>query len=139
MIYSQPPPVRPSTDHRVLVIDDSTVARQEVSRALQGSGIEVVQAGEGEEGLWRLRQQEVDLILTDVHMPIMDGLSFTRKLRALPKYKNIPVFVLTSDCTEDRIQEGKNAGVTAWILKPPKLDLLVATVRRALFKKMRHT
>lgn len=139
MTKSQLPPTNPSTDHRVLVIDDSAVARQEVSRALQSSGLEVVEAAEGEEGLWRIRQQDVDLIVTDVHMPVMDGLAFTRRLRALPNYQSVPVLVLTSDCTEDRIQEGKVAGVTAWILKPPKLELLVATVRRALFKGKRRT
>jgi two-component system chemotaxis response regulator CheY len=120
---------------RVLTVDDSSVSRRQIRNALEGAGINVSEAAEGVEALWRARQQPFDLILTDIHMPTMDGLEFIRELRKSPGYEQTPVYVLTSDGSRDRLAEGRAAGATAWIVKPPNLPLLVDAVLKAIAKR----
>jgi two-component system chemotaxis response regulator CheY len=120
---------------RVLVIDDSPQFRRQVVGALEASGLEVAEASEGYEALWRVRAEGVfDLILADVHMPNLDGIVFIREVRKLPEYKDVPIFVLTSDGSRNRREEGRAAGATAWLLKPPDLPALVHTVHAALLQ-----
>jgi two-component system chemotaxis response regulator CheY len=120
---------------RVLVIDDAPPFRRQVCDALVASGLEVVEASEGYEALWRARAEGVfDLILADVHMPNLDGIVFIREVRKLPEYKDVPIFVLTSDGSRDRREEGRVAGASAWLLKPPDLPALVHTVHAALLQ-----
>lgn len=118
----------------VLAVDDSAVARRQLREALERAGITVYEAAEGVEALWRARQQAFDLILTDVHMPTMDGLEFIRELRKSPGYSQTPVYVLTSDGCRERLAEGRAAGATAWIIKPPNMPLLVEAVLKATAK-----
>ena len=122
------------TAPRVLAVDDSAVARRQIREALQSAGIEVCEAGEGVEALWRARQQQFDLVLTDLHMPTMDGLELIRELRKTPGYEQTPVYVLTSDGCRERLAAGRAAGATAWIVKPPNMPLLVDAVRKATAK-----
>jgi two-component system chemotaxis response regulator CheY len=117
---------------RVLTVDDSATSRRQLRQALENGGIVVSEAAEGVEALWRARQQSFDLILTDIHMPTMDGLEFIRELRKSPGYERTPVYVLTSDGSRDRLAEGRAAGATAWIVKPPNLPLLVESIWKAL-------
>lgn len=117
---------------RVLLVDDAAVARSAVSRDLRARGFIVDSAGEGREGLWRLESQAFDIILTDVHMPTMDGIEFIRELRKMPNYAKTPVLVFTSDASRMRYEEGKAAGATAWLMKPVPTDLLVQALNRAL-------
>lgn len=123
-------------NHRVsgtiLVVDDSSTARRQLSEALQQAGLAVTEAAEGVEALWRARQHTFDLVITDVHMPVMDGLQFLRELRKLPKYGATPVYMLTSDCSKERLSRGRELGATAWVLKPPKLPVLVETICSAV-------
>jgi two-component system chemotaxis response regulator CheY len=120
---------------RILVIDDSPPFRRQVCGALEASGLEVVEASEGYEALWRVRAEGVfDLILADIHMPNLDGIVFIREVRKLPEYKDVPIFVLTSDGSRDRREEGRAAGASAWLLKPPDLPALVHTVHAALLQ-----
>jgi two-component system chemotaxis response regulator CheY len=123
-----------SVGPRVLTVDDSSVSRRQIRNALEGAGINVSEAAEGVEALWRARQQPFDLVLTDIHMPTMDGLEFIRELRKSPGYEQTPVYVLTSDGSRDRLAEGRAAGATAWIVKPPNLPLLVEAVLKAISK-----
>ncbi len=120
---------------RVLTVDDSSVSRRQIRNALEGAGICVSEASEGVEALWRARQQTFDLILTDIHMPTMDGLEFIRELRKSPGYEQTPVYVLTSDGSRERLAEGRAAGATAWLVKPPNLPLLVEAVLKAIGKR----
>lgn len=113
---------------RVLTVDDSAISRRQVKNALEQAGISVTEASEGVEALWRARQQSFDLVLTDIHMPTMDGLEFIRELRKSAGYERTPVYVLTSDASRERFQEARAAGATAWISKPPNLPLLVKAV-----------
>jgi two-component system, chemotaxis family, chemotaxis protein CheY len=122
---------------RVLVVDDSSVARRQLREALEAVGISVSEASEGVEALWRARQQPYDLIVTDIHMPAMDGLQLLRELRKLPGSEGTPVYVLTSDGSRERLAEGRAAGATAWIVKPANIPMLVKAVLNALGKRSR--
>lgn len=124
----------PGAPLRVLVVDDSRVSRIQLVETLTAAGIGVVEAGDGQEALWRARTEHFDLVLTDIHMPIMDGLELCQRLRELKQYKTTPVLVLTSDRTRERVQEGRKVGVTGWMTKPTKLELLAETVKHAVLK-----
>jgi two-component system chemotaxis response regulator CheY len=117
---------------RILVVDDASTSREVICNTLRRAGFQTAEATEGSEGLWRARSQIFDAVLTDIHMPTMDGLQFIRELRKLPGYKSTPVFVLTSDVSSARYAEGRQVGATAWLVKPPNLTSLVAVVRDAL-------
>jgi len=123
---------------RVLMVDDSSTSRRQMRLALENAGIVVAEASEGVEGLWRARQQVFDLVLTDIHMPTMDGLEFIRELRKNPGYEETPIYVLTSDGSRDRLAEGRAAGATAWVIKPPNLPLLVDAIVKATASR-RHS
>ena len=101
--------------------------------ALEAKGARIVEAENGREGLWRAREHVVDLVVADIHMPVMDGIRMVEELRKLPEYSSTPIFVLTSDAATTRAEEGKRAGATAWILKPVKTDLLWKAIEKALF------
>jgi two-component system chemotaxis response regulator CheY len=121
---------------RVLLVDDSAVARRQVREALAScNGMHVTEACEGQEALWKAKSGRFDLVITDVHMPTMDGLAFIRQVRLLPAYATVPILVLTSDLCRERLDEGRAAGATGWLIKPPRADALVMTVRRALFER----
>lgn len=117
----------------ILLVDDSETFRAPIRAALVAKGIRVIEAENGKEGLTRARTERVDLIFSDVHMPVMDGLQMVRELRALREYATTPIFVLTSDASGIRATEGKNAGATGWIVKPVRPDVLVKIVEKTLF------
>lgn len=117
---------------RILVVDDSATTRKQLCPGLQAAGMEVVEASDGSEGLWRAREQNFDLVLTDIHMPAMDGLVFVQRLRELPQYKDIPVVALTSDGSKERREEGRRLGIRAWVLKPPDIPALINGLRSVL-------
>jgi two-component system chemotaxis response regulator CheY len=116
----------------IMAVDDSASLRQMVSVVLRGGGYEVVEAVDGLDALSKLRGQELDLFLTDINMPRMDGLEFTRRLRALPQYRFVPIVLLTTESHADKKQQGKAAGATAWIVKPFNPDQLLAVVKKVM-------
>jgi two-component system chemotaxis response regulator CheY len=120
------------TKTRILVVDDSATSREVLCSSLRQAGFQTTEAMEGSEGLWRARSSTFDAVLTDIHMPTMDGLEFIRQLRRLPGYAKTPVFVLTSDVSRARFAEGREVGASAWLLKPPNLLALVTAVRESL-------
>lgn len=118
---------------RAMVVDDSRSLRQMVAFALQQAGFEVLEADNGEAALKGLAGQKVNLVISDVNMPVMDGLTFVKKLRADPAFKFVPVLMLTTEAGETKKAEGKAAGATGWIVKPfdvPKLLEVVGKVVR---------
>jgi two-component system chemotaxis response regulator CheY len=117
----------------ILVVDDSATARSQLRVAFEAKGAKVIEAENGREGLWRARAEKVDLIFSDIHMPVMDGLQMIQELRKHPDYADIPIFVLTSDAAGTRAAEGKKAGANAWIIKPINPELLWKAVEKALF------
>ncbi len=116
----------------ILAVDDSASMRQMVNFTLKGAGYEVVQAVDGVEALEYARLHSVDLVLTDVNMPRMDGITLVKELRALPTYRYTPMLVLTTESSQDKKMQGKQAGATGWIVKPFNPDQLLATIARVL-------
>ncbi|HEY1899831.1 MAG TPA: response regulator [Steroidobacteraceae bacterium] len=120
---------------RILTVDDSHVMRLMVKVTLEEAGHKVSQAGNGEEAL-RLAASEVfDMVITDINMAVMDGLTLTRKLRQLPAYRSIPMIALTTEATAQVKRAGREAGANAWVLKPFNPQRLVDTVARLLADK----
>lgn len=116
----------------ILTVDDSTSLRQMVGFVLRGDGYEVVEAVDGEDALSKLSGRDMHLILSDVNMPKMGGLELTRKLRAIPQYKFVPIILLTTESDPAKKQEGKAAGATAWIVKPFQPDQLLAVIKKVV-------
>lgn len=117
----------------ILIVDDSALVRSQLRAALEIKGARVVEAENGNEALWRARENAVDLVIADIHMPVMDGIRLVEELRRRPEHATTPIFILTSDAATTRAEEGKRAGANAWILKPVKPDLLWKAIEKALF------
>ncbi len=116
---------------KILIVDDSAAIRQSISFILKQEGYDTVEATDGLEGLSVLEGGEsVDLVITDVNMPNLDGIGFIRKARQLPKYKFTPILVLTTESQGSKMNEGKEAGATGWIVKPFNADKLLGIVRK---------
>lgn len=102
----------------IMIVDDSASLRQVVSIALKSAGYETVEACDGKDALSKLDGRKLHLIISDVNMPNMDGLSFVRAAKQLPAYKFTPVIMLTTEVSDARKQEGQAAGARAWVVKP---------------------
>jgi len=102
----------------VLVVDDSTSMRQMVSFTMKEAGFEVIEGANGEEALSKVQGKAVNLVITDLNMPVMDGMTLIRQLRTKPEFKFTPILMLTTESQEAKKQEGKAAGATGWIVKP---------------------
>lgn len=121
---------------KLLIVDDSTMLRDMLSYALnEGGYTDVVEAIDGVEGLQKAKSTTFDLIITDVNMPNMDGLSLVEELRALPEYEKCPILVLTTERSDEMKTKGKAAGATGWIVKPFVPDQLLKAVNIVLSKK----
>lgn len=117
---------------RIMTIDDSASMRQMVTLTLERAGFAVVQAGDGTEALGKLDGSDIDLFLTDLNMPNMNGLELTRALRAMPAYKFVPIVLLTTESDAEKKAEGKTAGATGWIVKPFEPEKLLAVVNKVM-------
>ncbi|HEY1336423.1 MAG TPA: response regulator [Bryobacteraceae bacterium] len=115
-----------------LIVDDSPTIRQMVGFTLHEAGFRVLEGGNGVEGLERLAGERVDLIITDLNMPQMDGIAFIRELRARPASKYTPVLMLTTESQAEKKQQGKAAGATGWIVKPFHPGKLLDVVGKVL-------
>jgi len=108
----------------VLIVDDSSSVRSVVGIALKGAGYSVIEARDGKDALTKLTGQRIHLILSDVNMPNMDGITMVKEVKKLPSYKFTPICMLTTEAGQSKMMEGKAAGAKAWIVKPfqpPKL------------------
>ena len=114
----------------ILIVDDSSSMRQVVSMALKGGGYDVIEACDGKDALTKLGGQKIHLVISDVNMPNMDGITFVKAAKLLPAYKFTPVIMLTTEAGEAKKAEGKAAGVRAWITKPFQPSQLVDAVAR---------
>jgi len=117
---------------KILAVDDSASMRQMVSFTLKSAGHAVTDAADGQQALDIAKTQSFDVVLTDVNMPVMDGITLTRELRALPAYRFTPILVLTTEAGGDKKQEGRAAGATGWLVKPFNPDQLLATIKKVL-------
>jgi two-component system chemotaxis response regulator CheY len=116
----------------VLVVDDSMTIRQMVSFTLKQAGFGVLEATDGQDALERLDGARVDLVVTDLNMPRVDGITLIRCLRGRPASRYTPVLMLTTESQESKRQEGRAAGATAWIVKPFHPDKLLAVIGKVL-------
>lgn len=116
----------------ILAVDDSTSMRQMVAFTLKGAGYEVTEAADGQQALDIAKTRSFDMVLSDVNMPIMDGIELIKNLRAMPSFKFTPILMLTTEAGTEKKMEGKSAGATGWIVKPFNPDQLLNTVNRVL-------
>jgi two-component system, chemotaxis family, chemotaxis protein CheY len=114
----------------ILIVDDSASLRQVVSIALRGAGYEVIEACDGVDGLQKLSGQRVHLIISDVNMPNMDGLTMVREIKSQQQYRFTPVIMLTTEAGEDKKKQGQEAGAKAWVVKPFKPEQMLAAVAK---------
>ncbi|HNV55230.1 MAG TPA: response regulator [Pseudomonadales bacterium] len=102
----------------IMIVDDSASLRQVVGIALKGAGYEVVEACDGKDALTKLDGRKIHLIISDVNMPNMDGITFVKEAKKLPSYRFTPVIMLTTESQEGKKAEGQAAGAKAWVVKP---------------------
>lgn len=117
---------------KILAVDDSASMRQMVSFTLKTAGFDVTEAKDGSEALTIAKQHDFDAVISDVNMPIMDGITLIRELRTLPSYKFTPLLMLTTESGLDKKVEGKAAGATGWIVKPFNPEQLLAVIKKVI-------
>lgn len=117
---------------KILAVDDSASMRQMVSFTLKSAGFDVSEASDGVEALKVAQSQSFDVIISDVNMPNMDGLTLVKELRAISTYKFTPILMLTTESSAEKKQAGRAAGATGWIVKPFNPDQLLATVNKVV-------
>lgn len=116
----------------ILVVDDSASLRQVVCTALQDEGYETLEASDGQDALKKLDGKRINLVISDVNMPNMDGITFLKELKKLPNYKFTPVIMLTTESQESKKAEGKAAGAKAWVVKPFQPQQLISAVNKLI-------
>ncbi|MBI1907231.1 MAG: response regulator [Rhodocyclales bacterium] len=114
----------------ILIVDDSASLRQVVSMALKGAGYDVIEACDGKDALGKLSGQKVHLMISDVNMPNMDGISFVREVKKHPAYRFTPVIMLTTEAAEEKKRMGQDAGAKAWVVKPFQPQQMLAAVSK---------
>jgi two-component system, chemotaxis family, chemotaxis protein CheY len=102
----------------ILIVDDSASLRQVVRIALSGAGYEVIEASDGKDALSKLGGQKIHLIISDVNMPNMDGITLVKEVKKNPQYRFTPIIMLTTEGSDDKKREGQAAGAKAWVIKP---------------------
>jgi two-component system chemotaxis response regulator CheY len=114
----------------ILIVDDSASMRQLVTFALKDAGYDVIAAVDGKDALGKLNGTKVDMVVTDLNMPNMDGIAFIKQFRSSPAGRFTPVVMLTTESQESRKQEGKTAGASGWIIKPFTPDKLIEVIKK---------
>jgi two-component system, chemotaxis family, chemotaxis protein CheY len=114
----------------IMVVDDSASLRQVVSIALKGAGYDVVEGCDGKDALAKMTGQKIHLIISDVNMPNMDGITFVKEVKKHPNYKFTPIIMLTTESQEGKKQEGQAAGAKAWVVKPFKPEQMLQAVSK---------
>ena len=114
----------------ILTVDDSPSIRQMIKVVLGPAGHTVIEAGDGAQGLEKAKSNSLNLVITDLNMPVMNGLELIRALRALPALTGLPIVFLTTESSDAVKQEAKKAGATGWITKPFNQEQLLAVVNK---------
>jgi len=116
----------------ILIVDDSSSLRNVVRIALSEAGYDVIEGGDGSEGIKALDGRKVHLIISDVNMPNMDGISMVKEIKKMPAYQFTPIIMLTTEAGDDLKSQGKEAGVKAWVVKPFKPDQMLNAVSKLI-------
>lgn len=116
----------------IMTVDDTASMRQMISFTLNDAGHEVVEAEDGVMALEAAKSAKVDMFITDINMPNMDGISLVKELRALPEYKFTPILMLTTESQDEKRKAGKEAGATGWIVKPFNPEQLLKLINQVL-------
>jgi len=114
----------------ILIIDDSPSIRQMVAFTLKTDGYTVIEAADGVDGLAKAKVNDIDLVLTDQNMPNMDGITLVKSLRGLPKFVATPILLLTTEHTDEKKTQGKEAGASGWLVKPFDPHRLLEVVKK---------
>ncbi len=117
---------------RVLTVDDSKTMLAMLHHTLSNAGFEVLQAEDGQQGLDVLNQEEVDIVITDINMPVMDGIEFIKNVRSSGKFQSLPILILTTESSREKRDQGRAAGGTGWIVKPFDPDKLISVINRVV-------
>jgi two-component system, chemotaxis family, chemotaxis protein CheY len=117
---------------KVLIVDDSESIRDVVNYTLETNGLDVLIGVDGRDALKHLNGQQIDLIITDLYMPNMDGISLIKEIRKKEDYKRTPILFLTTESQHDKKMEAKDAGATGWIVKPFIPDNLISVINKVL-------
>lgn len=117
---------------KILIVDDSNSIRQSTAFVLSGSGYTVSEAEDGQTALDLIKEEKFHLVVTDINMPKLDGITLIKKAREQEAYKFTPILVLTTESQNEKMDEGKKAGATGWIVKPFTADKLLAVVKKVL-------
>lgn len=116
----------------IMIVDDSASIRQVVSLTLKGAGFDVIDAVDGADALGKLNGVKIHLLITDVNMPNMDGITLVREAKKLPAYKFTPMMMLTTEASDEKKQAGRAAGAKAWLVKPFQPPMLLAAVSKLI-------
>jgi len=114
----------------VLTVDDSKTMRDMVSFTLKGAGYSVVEAEDGQHALSTLGGKAIDLVITDINMPNLDGIGLIKALREKPEFRSTPILILTTESNDEKKAEGRQAGATGWIVKPFEPEKLLKVVQK---------
>lgn len=117
---------------RILTVDDSRTILAMLHHTLSNAGFEVLQAEDGRKGLELLAAEEVDVVITDINMPVMDGIEFIRSVRASGRHNSLPILILTTETSQDKRDQGRAAGGTGWIVKPFDPEKLISVIHKVV-------
>ena len=117
---------------RILIVDYSASMRNMVAATLQSAGHQIKDAADGQQAFNTAKGDRFDAVITDLNMPVMNGIELVRNLRTLANYKYTPILLLTTESSMDKKSEGKSAGATGWLVKPFNPEKLLATVNKVL-------
>jgi two-component system chemotaxis response regulator CheY len=116
----------------IMIVDDSPSLRAVVGIALKSAGYDVLEGSDGKDALSKLTGQKIHLIISDVNMPNMDGITFVKAVKQLPNYRFTPIIMLTTESQEEKKREGQAAGAKAWVVKPFKPEVLLGAVQKLI-------
>jgi two-component system chemotaxis response regulator CheY len=116
----------------ILIVDDSISIRQVVGMTLKASGYQVIEACDGKDALGKLNGQKIHLIISDVNMPNMDGITMLKEIKQLAAYRFTPVIMLTTEGSDQKKEEGRAAGAKAWVVKPFKPEQMLTAVQKLI-------
>lgn len=117
---------------KLLIVDDAESMRGLISITLKSNGYEVIEASNGRDALTKMSGQKIDMIISDLNMPIMDGIEFIIQVKANAATKMIPIVMLTTESDQEKKEKGKQAGAKAWMVKPFKPEMLVDVVKKVI-------